>query len=52
MSDRFPLNVLLFCAGEYLASFFLDPYSRPSEKRGGAWMESALGKIRLAYFDN
>ncbi len=25
--------------GEVIASFFLDPYSRPAEKRGGAWMD-------------
>lgn len=25
--------------GADLAFFFLDPYSRPSEKRGGAWMD-------------
>merc|ERR1712178_458408 len=24
-------------AGEAIAHFYLDPYSRPSEKRGGAW---------------
>lgn len=26
--------------GETLAHFYLDPYSRPGEKRGGAWMDS------------
>lgn len=25
--------------GEPVASFYLDPYSRPAEKRGGAWMD-------------
>mmetsp|Transcript_17757 Transcript_17757/g.27624 ORF Transcript_17757/g.27624 Transcript_17757/m.27624 type:complete len:804 (-) Transcript_17757:314-2725(-) len=29
---------------EKIASFFLDPYSRPSNKRGGAWMSVCLGK--------
>ena len=29
-------------SGEKLATFFLDPYARPGEKRGGAWMNSAL----------
>lgn len=24
-------------SGDHIASFFLDPYSRPAEKRGGAW---------------
>ncbi|MBQ7667278.1 MAG: M3 family metallopeptidase, partial [Kiritimatiellae bacterium] len=26
--------------GEIMAHFYLDPYSRPEEKRGGAWMDS------------
>ena len=30
--------------GEELATFFLDPYSRPGEKRGGAWMDSCIDK--------
>jgi len=30
--------------GTQLASFFLDPYSRPQEKRGGAWMDECLGR--------
>ncbi len=36
-----------------IASFYLDPYSRPGEKRGGAWMDNCLirriidGKVRL-----
>jgi oligopeptidase A len=39
--------------GEKIASFYLDAFSRPSEKRGGAWMDNCLdkriidGKIRL-----
>lgn len=27
-----------------IASFFLDPYSRPADKRGGAWMNDCIGK--------
>ena len=27
-----------------IASFYLDPYSRPSEKRGGAWMDDCIGR--------
>ena len=27
-----------------IAGFFLDPYSRPSSKRGGAWMDVALDR--------
>ena len=30
--------------GEPLAAFFLDPYSRPGDKRGGAWMDECLGR--------
>ena len=30
--------------GEHIAAFYLDPYARPSEKRGGAWMDSAVGE--------
>ena len=30
--------------GEYLASFFLDPYARPGEKRGGAWMNDCVNR--------
>ena len=29
---------------KHIASFFLDPYSRPSNKRGGAWMDVCVGK--------
>ena len=29
------------------ASFYLDPYSRPAEKRGGAWMDEVLGRSAL-----
>ncbi len=30
--------------GERIASFYLDPYSRPAEKHGGAWMNDCLGR--------
>jgi oligopeptidase A len=33
-------------AGAELAAFYIDPYSRPSEKRGGAWMDECLGRSR------
>lgn len=39
--------------GEPVATFYLDPYSRPSEKRGGAWFNECLsrrvlnGQLRL-----
>jgi oligopeptidase A len=31
-----------------IAHFYLDPYSRPAEKRGGAWMDECLGRARLS----
>eukprot|EP00557_Chaetoceros_sp_GSL56_P012286 CAMPEP_0176477146 /NCGR_PEP_ID=MMETSP0200_2-20121128/454_1 /TAXON_ID=947934 /ORGANISM="Chaetoceros sp., Strain GSL56" /LENGTH=770 /DNA_ID=CAMNT_0017872911 /DNA_START=136 /DNA_END=2448 /DNA_ORIENTATION=- len=31
-------------SGKHIASFFLDPYSRPADKRGGAWMDVCIGK--------
>jgi oligopeptidase A len=30
--------------GELIANFYLDPYSRPAEKRGGAWMNECFGR--------
>ena len=30
--------------GSPLASFYLDPFSRPASKRGGAWMDECLGR--------
>jgi len=30
--------------GETIASFYLDPYSRPENKRGGAWMNDIRGR--------
>jgi len=35
-------------AGERIASFFLDPYSRPADKRPGAWMNDCLGRSKWA----
>ncbi|MBX7058158.1 MAG: M3 family metallopeptidase [Leptospirales bacterium] len=32
--------------GEALASFYLDPYSRPENKRGGAWMDVCIPRRR------
>jgi oligopeptidase A len=31
-------------SGKHIASFFLDPYSRPADKRGGAWFNGCIGK--------
>ena len=33
-------------AGTPLAGFYLDPYSRPGSKRGGAWMDECLVRSR------
>ncbi len=34
---------------EVIASFFLDPYSRPHEKRGGAWMNDCQGRAKQSW---
>lgn len=34
-------------SGEHIASFYLDPYSRPLDKRSGAWMDSLQGKSKV-----
>jgi oligopeptidase A len=34
--------------GRPLAAFYLDPYSRPGSKRGGAWMDECLVRHRAA----
>ena len=33
-------------AGSPIGYFFLDPFARPSEKKGGAWMNGAIGRSR------
>ena len=33
--------------GEKIAHFYLDPYSRPAEKQGGAWMDDCLGRAQI-----
>ena len=30
-----------------IAYFYLDPYSRPEEKRGGAWMNDCIGRAKF-----
>ncbi|AFZ47404.1 oligopeptidase A [Cyanobacterium stanieri PCC 7202] len=32
---------------ETMAYFYLDAYSRPAEKRGGAWMDDCVGRARI-----
>lgn len=34
-------------AGDAIAYFYLDPYSRPAEKRGGAWMDVCINRSRV-----
>ena len=34
-------------AGAPIAHFYLDPYSRPEFKRGGAWMDEVVGRSSL-----
>ncbi|WP_036485799.1 M3 family metallopeptidase [Myxosarcina sp. GI1] len=37
--------------GETIAYFYLDPYSRPAEKRGGAWMDDCIGRAKMTIED-
>lgn len=42
--------VRFFCVkqgGKPKAYFYLDPYSRPAEKRGGAWMDEVASQSKL-----
>jgi oligopeptidase A len=39
-------NVYDGSSGKHIASFYLDPYSRPADKRGGAWMDVCIGKSK------
>ncbi|MBH8575226.1 M3 family metallopeptidase [Nostocaceae cyanobacterium CENA369] len=34
--------------GSPIAYFYLDPYSRPAEKRGGAWMDTCISRGKIA----
>lgn len=33
--------------GDAIAYFYLDPYSRPAQKRGGAWMDYCIGRAKI-----
>ena len=37
--------------GDVIAHFYLDPYTRPAEKRGGAWMDDCLGRAKIRQGD-
>ena len=39
---------VLNAQGAPIASFYLDPYSRPANKRGGAWMDNLVGRVKEA----
>ena len=45
-SDVRYFRVVDGASGEPLAGFYLDPFSRPGSKRGGAWMDECLGRSR------
>lgn len=38
-------------SNQHIASFYLDPYSRPENKRGGAWMDVCVGKSEATKVD-
>ena len=38
---------ILDSANQPLAYFYLDPYSRPAEKRGGAWMDECVNRAKI-----
>ncbi|TRO50887.1 M3 family peptidase, partial [Candidatus Bathyarchaeota archaeon] len=38
---------LVYEKDKQIGSFYLDAYSRPEEKRGGAWMDSCLDRIEI-----
>ncbi|XP_002527223.3 probable cytosolic oligopeptidase A [Ricinus communis] len=44
-------DVKFYCvkdlSGSPIAYFYFDPYSRPSEKRGGAWMDEVVSRSRI-----
>lgn len=37
--------------GNAIAYFYLDPYSRPAEKRGGAWMDECIVRAKIIDVD-
>ncbi len=37
---------------EPVAGFYLDPYSRPAEKQGGAWMDTLVGRSAVMATDD
>jgi oligopeptidase A len=41
-------DVLDDSSGQPIAGFYYDPYSRPADKRGGAWMDDCLTRRHLS----
>jgi len=46
-TPRIPCCTQMLKDGQPTAYFYLDPYSRPAEKRGGAWMAEVVGRSAL-----
>ncbi|KAL6012716.1 hypothetical protein ACLOJK_003205 [Asimina triloba] len=48
-------DVRFYCVkdslGDPIAYFYFDPYSRPSEKQGGAWMDGVVGRSHALAHD-
>jgi oligopeptidase A len=38
--------------GDVIAGFYMDPYARPGEKRGGAWMNTVVDRTRVLARDD
>lgn len=51
LSQVWNKDVRFYCvkdsSGSPLSYFYFDPYSRPSEKRGGAWMDEVVSRSRV-----
>jgi oligopeptidase A len=47
--DVMLFNIYDVDSGKHIASFYLDPYSRPENKRGGAWMDVCIGKSKAVH---
>ncbi|KVI02757.1 Metallopeptidase, catalytic domain-containing protein [Cynara cardunculus var. scolymus] len=49
-------DVKFYCikdsSGSPISYFYFDPYSRPSEKQGGAWMDEVFARSRVCSHDN
>ncbi|KAD2034900.1 hypothetical protein E3N88_41986 [Mikania micrantha] len=49
-------DVRFYCikdsSGKPISYFYFDPYSRPTEKRGGAWMDEVVARSSRIFSDN